>query len=372
MVDMSTDEIGSGIVMISRKARFADTSMDEWTARVVALIEAKVAVLGEIVVTNMRPVGTAAGGSNGTLLFEAEYLGGDGPSKHDLVLRFLPVKGLFHRYAVQEQFDLQHALAQTDVRVPRQLWLDADGTFLTRPGYVMEQVHGASTPMTWMTSGIIADASVADRREMSLEYVRALARIHAVDWQERGLNWLENRATGTRPIERETNWYWDALLWAGGEDYIPRLAPVRDWLIANEPADVATVLCHGDANFGNYLYDGTTVSAVLDWEMAFLGAPECDLSFLKMGDAIIQHDTPWPEGALSYDEMRAEYERISGRTLRHMDYFELFSAYRMAVLNVLAMKHFPAEVLEAFLPVLQRGPAICLARAREMGVPLED
>jgi aminoglycoside phosphotransferase (APT) family kinase protein len=327
---------------------------------------------GDVVVTNVRPVGTAAGGSNGTLLFDAAFNAGSGLVSRPLVLRFLPVKGLFHRYDVRGQFELQRALEASEVPVPKQLWLDETGRFLTRPGYVMEQVAGVSPPMTWMTSGLIAESSADDRRKMTQEYVGALARVHAVDWRGLGLQWLEGRAGGSRPIEREVNWYWDSLIWAdGGGEYPRQLAPVREWLIAHEPSDVDVVLCHGDANLGNYLYDGTEITAVVDWEMGFLGAPECDVSFIKVGDAIMQSETPWPQGALGYDEMRAEYERVSGRTLRHMEYFELFSAYRLAVINVLAMKHFPKEMLDAFMPVLRRGPALCLARAGALGVPLQ-
>lgn len=365
---MDADELGRGIVEISRKARFADTSFDEWATRLNALISAQPGISGEVAVSDVRPVGTAAGGSNGTLLFNASFKQDGAPVARPMVLRFLPVEGLFHRYDVRGQFELQRALEATNVPVPPQIWLDEAGTYLTRPGYIMGQVQGVSTPMTWMTSGIIADASVAERREMSLEYVRALAKIHAVDWETAGLNWLKNRAEGSQPVEREVNWYWDALVWAGNAPYIEMLAPVREWLIANEPDDVDVVLCHGDANFGNYLYDGQKVSAVLDWEMSFLGTPECDLSFLEIGDTIIQSESVWPEGALSYDEMRTEYERISGRKLKHMDYFRLFTAFRTAVINVLAMKHFPAEVLEAYRPVLERGPTLCIERARKLGM----
>jgi hypothetical protein len=55
-----------------------------------------------------------------------------------------------------------------------------------------------------------------------------------------------------------------------------------------------------------------------------------------------------------------------------MDYFELFTALRLAVINVLAMQHFPPEVLAAYLPILQRGPQLCLERARAMGISQTD
>ncbi|WP_299694096.1 phosphotransferase family protein [Hydrocarboniphaga sp.] len=364
---MNTDEIGSGIVAIQRKARFADTSTDEWGVRLRELITSQPGI-SQANVSNVRQVGTAAGGSNGTLLFDADYVVDGQRTDKKLVLRFLPVKGLFHRYDVKAQFDLQKALETSDVPVPKQLWLDQEGRYLQRPGYVMEQVRGGSTPMTWMTSGLIADATPADRRKMTTAFVHALATIHHVDWKAAGLQWLERRATGSRPIEREVNWYWDALIWSKSSVYTDRLEKVRQWLIANEPTDTDTVLCHGDANLGNYLFEGTEITAVVDWEMAFLGSPECDLAFLKCGDQILQSETPWPEGAISYDEMYVEYERFSGRKLKHMDYFEFFCNYRMAVINVLAMGHFPPEVLESFMPVLRRGPELCFKRAQELGI----
>jgi aminoglycoside phosphotransferase (APT) family kinase protein len=370
---LNNDELSAGIVEIQRKARFAGTTAEEWAQRLEALISAQNKNIRDVSVANVRPVGTAAGGSNGTMLFDARYVADEGQKiERNLVLRFLPTEGLFHKYDVSAQFNLQRALEQTDGPVPPQVWLDAEGKFLKRPGYVMEQVPGISTPMAWMTSGLIADAPIAERRRLSLGYVHSLAKIHAVNWRDLDLGWLENRAVGKRPIERETNWYWDALNWSGNKEYLAILSPVRDWLIANEPSDVDVVICHGDANFGNYLYEKGEISAVVDWEMAFLGAPECDISFLKVGDAILLSGVPWPEGVLSYDEMRAEYERVSGRKLRHMEYFELFSAFRLAVINVLAMKHFPAEILESFMPILVRGPELCLARARALGVAFKS
>lgn len=360
---MDADELGSEIVAIQRRARFAEISTDEWSSRLHNLISAQPEVMGDVAVENVRQVGTAAGGSNGTLLFEARYRTAHGLQEKALVLRFLPVKGLFHRYDVRGQFELQRALSKTDVRVPLQVWLDEYGKWLERPGYIMEQVAGVSPPMTWMTSGVLAEAPPAMRRQMVLEYIHALARIHAVDWRALGLQWLEGRAAGTRPVQREVNWYRDALKWSGHERYVEELEPVARLLIDMEPADVDTVLCHGDANLGNYMFDGGRITAVVDWEMAFLGTPECDLSYLEIGDSILQGKTLRPEGVLTHAEMQAEYERVSGRKLRHMPYFLLFTSYRIAVINVLAMKHFPPDVLAAFMPVLESGPSLCLARA---------
>jgi len=367
---MATDAetIGSEIVRIQRQARFADISEREWGRRLEHLIADQADVVGDVRVWDVRQVGTAAGGSNGTLLFRAAFTTAAGAQERELVLRFLPVEGLFHAYDVAGQFNLQRALEGAGVPAPPQLWLDSEGRHLQRPGYVMAMVRGVGPPMTWMTSGVIAEATPDGRRRMTTSYVHTLAKLHALDWRALGLEWLEKRAEGARPIEREVNWYWDSLIWSGVPGFVDDLAPVRTWLIRNEPTDLATVICHGDANLGNYLFDDEQVSAVVDWEMAFLGAPECDLTFLAAGNEILQGDVTPLEGALTYPEMKAEYERVSGRPLRHMAYFELFTAFRIAVINVLAMKHFPPEVLQSFMPVLQLGPRICLERARALGI----
>lgn len=363
---MDDNELGARIVSHSRDARFSGTSQEEWRVRLQSLISAQAEVIGDVSVANVRQVGEAAGGSNGTLLFDASYASKDGAINGKFVLRFLPTEGLFHEYKLETQFGLQKALESTSVPVPAQRWLDAEGAYLVRPGYVMEQVEGVSPPMVWKVAGLIAEASVEDRRLMTTELIRAVADIHKVNWREAGLEWLENRATGENPIEREVNWYWDALTWSGNSEYIESLGPVREWLISNEPQDMDLVLCHGDCNFGNYMFSNNKVTAVIDWEMSFLGAPECDLTFLVAGHDVLGADLPWPEGALSFDDMFAEYERASGRKLRNMDYFFLFSAYRIAVINVLAMKHFPAEALESIMPILKRGPELCIARAKKL------
>lgn len=340
------------IVTLQRLARFGDISNDEWTQRLVSLISDQPEVRGGVVVSNVRPVETRAGGSNGTLLFEASFEGPSGPTRGEYVLRFLPVKGLFKSYDVSGQFKLQRTLAQTDVPVAPQVWLDAEGAYLKTPGYVMGRVRGVSPPMGWRDSGLFAEASASDRRAMMFEQIHVMAKIHAVDWRTLGLDWLEQRAVGVRPMEREINWYWDSLNWAAAKDYIAELAPVRDWLIENEPTDVDVVLCHGDINYGNYIYDGTVVTAVVDWEMAYLGAPEADLVARQASDISFAPDDRWPDGAPTYDEMIAEYERISGRKLRHLEYFRLFCAFRSLVITVLALGHFPEDVRASFQPHL--------------------
>jgi len=363
-----SEQLGSDIVEYSRKARFAGVSAEEWTERLTNLIAAQPNISKPIEVRNVRPVAAAAGGSNGTMLFDTTYTENEERKERSLVLRFLPAAGLFKTYDVRAQFELQRALESTDVPVPAQIWLDEDGEYLKKAGYVMEQVRGTSTPMNWKASGLLVDSPPDVRRKMSLGWVHGIATLHDVDWKAQGLEWLQSRGPGSRPMEREINWYWESLVWAERGEYIDRLAPIRDWLIANEPDDYRVVLCHGDANFGNYLYDDGELTAMVDWEMAFIGAPETDVCFGRIGDESLQGDMPPPEGALDYDDLYAEYERVSGHKLQHMPYFEMFASYRGAVISVLAMNHFPPEILEKLMWALERSVTLCEGRARSMRI----
>ena len=95
----------------------------------------------------------------------------------------------------------------------------------------------------------------------------------------------------------------------------PILSFALCWLRQNAPPETETVLCHGDFRVGNLLVDGVGISAVLDWELAFLGDPVSDVAYLC--------SPPWRFG--NYDkpvggvgqthELIAAYEAASGRNV---------------------------------------------------------
>jgi aminoglycoside phosphotransferase (APT) family kinase protein len=362
------EKLNSEIVERSREARFSKASVAAWGPRVEALIAAREGS-ESVVVSGLRAVDEAAGGSNGTLLFNAQWTSSTGRIETaDLVFRFLPAKGLFHAYDIKAQFDIQNALAHTPVPVPNQRWLDDQGEFLGVPGYVMERVPGRSTPMTWMVNGLYVDASPENRRVMQCAYIEALANIHSVDWRSLGLDFLLARADQSHPIARETQWYWDSLIWSGDDEYVPQLQSIRDWLIENEPLDVDSVLCHGDSNLGNYLFENFKITAVVDWEMAFIGHRECDLAMFIVGNESLQADVPRPEGTLSEQDFIEEYERLSGQTLINWEYYKLFASYRSVVITLLARQHFEGDFLEIFNGITRSSVKAAMSRAAAFGI----
>lgn len=351
-------ELGRRIIEISRKFRLGDTSPAEWTRRLERLLEAQPDLAPPFKVQDVRPLQGGAGSSSGTLFFQASIGGG---TLREYVLRFQPAEKLFHVYDLDGQVRIQRALMGTDVPVPTQCWEDIKGHYLDVPGYVMERAAGEAAPAAWFSEGLIAEADPARRQALVFSFVHALARVHDVDWRGRGLSFLLERGQGVGLLAREISWYWDALDFAGETAAMARLAPIRAWLIDHQPPIDAPVLCHGDANFTNMLFHGDDVSAVIDWEMGFIGAPEADLAYAASSMAAL--GTEMPEGVPTAQEMFAEYERVSGRTLNDMPYYTLFFHFRLSAILNLGMRAFPPEYRQPFQAYIDRSEAQLFERA---------
>jgi aminoglycoside phosphotransferase (APT) family kinase protein len=79
--------------------------------------------------------------------------------------------------------------------------------------------------------------------------------------------------------------------------------------------------------------------AVLDWEMAALGAPEVDLGWMLFmhafwQDMINRHGLPGLPDFMVRSESIALYEEVTGRPARNVDFWEVFAALRFAIVSV--------------------------------------
>lgn len=340
-VTLSPEALGRRIIEINRAARLGSTTPAEWSERIERLMVNQPDINGPIAVRNVRALEGGAGSSSGTLFFEATHTAAGTTVDGRYVLRFRPDQALFHAYDLDGQVRIQRALAETDVPVPRQCWEDISGRFLDVPGYVMERAPGEAAPAAWFAEGLFAVASPEQRGLLINSYLSTLAKIHAVDWRRRGLGFLLERAAGEGLIERELNWYWDGLRQAQEVEALERFEPVRRWLTLNQPPVTKPVLCHGDTNFTNNLFASERVTAVLDWEMAFIGVPEADLAYaLYAMDAL---GGPPLEGIPTPEQMITRYEEISGWKVKHLDYYRLFALYRVVLILTMGKRVFPPD-----------------------------
>jgi hypothetical protein len=107
---------------------------------------------------------------------------------------------------------------------------------------------------------------------------------------------------------------------ASGADPILQLA--LEWLSANVPSDTGpAVVLHGDAGPGNFLYDGSHVAALVDWELTHLGDPMEDLAQIWVR-SLIQPFVPMREVFAAYEAASGTPVDIA-RIKYHRLYFQL-------------------------------------------------
>lgn len=89
-------------------------------------------------------------------------------------------------------------------------------------------------------------------------------------------------------------------------------------------AGESAVLLHGDVGDGNVVYDGTSVSAVLDWERAFVGHPEYDLCRAEARYFLNDWGQPSRFQALLYSGYRSVRDLPDGFDARRRCYLATF------------------------------------------------
>lgn len=203
----------------------------------------------------------------------------------DLVLRKKPPGRLLpSAHAVEREYRVMKALADSGVPVPRMLDLCEDEQVIGTAFFVMQHVPGRL-----MGSRFAEHGSLEERRAINDDLVRVLARLHRVDWRAAG---LEGFGRPDRYFERQTA-RWAAQWEAARTEPAGDMEALRGWLEAHLPADGEAAIVHGDYRLGNVLVHPVEprVVAVLDWELATIGHPLADLAYLCVG-----HHLPPQEG----------------------------------------------------------------------------
>ena len=226
--------------------------------------------------------------------------------------------------------------------VPTAPWWEPDPTALGSPFFVMERVDGivASDNPPYVFGGWVVDLGPEGRKQLEDGVVQVLAGLHAIDVTAADVGFLERPEYGETPLDQHLGyqrWYYD---WARGDRRFTQIDRALDWLEANRPEDEGpTVLNWGDARLGNTMFrDGVPV-AVLDWEMAALGAPEVDLAwavhlhdFFK--DLAVRFEMDPLEDFFPRDRVIATYEALTGRPVQNYDYYEVFAAVRYSIVSI--------------------------------------
>ena len=276
--------------------------------------------------------------STETYLFDLQQDGGDGPTTlKQLVFRRPPDVGLYPDYDLTRQVMVMNRLRDTPITVPTVCWLDRDGEDLGTPYYVMEQlptIGTASDFPSYHSQGLYFDASPEQRATMWWGCVQAIADVHALDWRSLRLEKLLMPQRGARPLEQVVEYCDELLTWGAPESRRQELVDAVAWLRENIYEPEHLVLCWGDSRLSNILYGPQyEVTAVLDWEIAYIGDHEADLAWLLFVDwACSEYEgVPRLAGTPGREETVARYEQMSGRAVRNLRYNEVLAAVELGI-----------------------------------------
>jgi aminoglycoside phosphotransferase (APT) family kinase protein len=225
-----------------------------------------------------------------------------------------------------------------DIPVPAWIGLEEDPSLLGAPFLVMGRVIGqsASQRPNYNLQGFLVDFTPEQRRQTWSNAIQAMARLHALDWRD-GFTFLDRPAWGEAGLGQYIGYMVEWHRAAGQGRAMPIVDTALDYVLKHAPADADTCVLWGDPTPSNTMFrpDGE-VAALIDWELAALGPPELDVAWWLYFDDLFSRRfgvTRLP-GLPSRDETIAIYEAAAARKLRHMDYYDIVAALRMALVAV--------------------------------------
>ncbi len=255
----------------------------------------------------------------------------------DYVLRRKPPGELLKSaHAVDREFRVISALANTDVPVPQAFCLCEDDDIIGSMFYVMEYLEGR---VFWDPT--LPEASNNEERGAIYDEMnRVLAALHSVDVDAVGLS---DYGRPGNYFERQVG-RWTKQYRASETEHCEPMEALISWLADNIPADDGSnSLVHGDYRLDNLMFHPTEprVIAVLDWELSTLGHPLADLAYQLMpwqlpssGSFMGMADINRADFGLPTDEAYIEaYCRRTGRTgIDNWNFYMAFCFFRLAAI----------------------------------------
>jgi aminoglycoside phosphotransferase (APT) family kinase protein len=235
--------------------------------------------------------------------------------------------GTFEDYDLVVQHAAQLAAADAGVPIAAPLQTETDPTWLGMPFTVMPRVDGRIIGEAPPFDDWLVGLGPAAQAELHEHLLHALVAIHGAD--------VDQAIAGGVPVRDDAAelGYWEHYLqWSSDGDPVPELVNALAWCRTHAPrrSDAPRVLRWGDVRLGNIVFgDDLRPRAILDWDMAAIGAPEHDIAWFTMLDFVIATVTGQRvKGFPDRSALIARYEQLAGRSLMHFDWYETFALVR--------------------------------------------
>lgn len=327
---------------MQRSSRDASTLPDRLAGWLATVLPA-----GADPVVTMHSGIDANGMSSETLILDVDWTE-DGQAQHgEYVARVAPAEQdlpVFAHYELQDQYDAMRIVGeQSSVPVPTVRWMEPTGEVLGTPFFLMDRIDGV-VPQDVLPYNFgdnwLHDASREDQRRLQDNSARVLADLHSIpdaattfDFLDPARHGHEGETLVERNLARTQEWYEFAVKDIGRSPMVER---ALTWLAANIPSNDDAVLVWGDARIGNMMYRDFEPVAVLDWEMAAIGPRELDVSWMAFAHSVFESITgvmgmPGMPHFLHEDDLKAEYERITGVTLGDLQWYHVYNGVQWCI-----------------------------------------
>jgi aminoglycoside phosphotransferase (APT) family kinase protein len=232
------------------------------------------------------------------------------------------------------EYRVMTALADTRVPVPATYLLAEQAEGADAPGapfYLMEKVTGT----VYRTAEQTADLGAAWAVAISHDLIDVLAALHRLDPVRVGLGDF-GRPDGflDRQVRR-----WQKQLAASRSRDIAGIDELSATLANSIPATQRPAIVHGDYKLDNVIISADSVAAVVDWEMATLGDPLCDVGLFNVywdrSVEVVSAVSPisaaagFPPAA----ELLDRYAAASGLDLSPLPWYEALGCFKLAVIS---------------------------------------
>ena len=194
----------------------------------------------------------------------------------ELVLRKKPSgKLLPGAHAIDREYTIISALSKVGFPVPQTILYCSDIAVIGTEFYLTRYLTGRI-----FRDPLLPGIMPEERREIYLEMIRVLAKLHTFKPKDLG---LENYARNDKNYYLRQIQTWTRNYKASETSRIQSMENLIEWLPKNVPeasSDLVTI-CHGDYRLENIIFHETEprILAVLDWELSTLGHPYSDLGY---------------------------------------------------------------------------------------------
>jgi aminoglycoside phosphotransferase (APT) family kinase protein len=295
-------------------------------------------ITGLFTLTDIRSL--AGGSSKEQFAFRLRWRDSTGSDRDDqLALRMRPAASIVETHPLREFQALQ--AVKNVIPVPAVFWIDPDGTELGQPALIYGFCEGITKPPSTGPYTPRGGFGPHYRALLAPQFLRYFAELAKLDWSKADMSGFDAPPAGSNAgVITALNW-WERVWEEDSLEPVPLMTLAAAWLRANAPAIDHVSLVHQDFRGGNFLFDPNDgrITAVLDWELAFLGDRHADLAFFMspLFSELDENGTLLMGGLMERERFLEAYERLSGLPVdrQRLAYYDVFSCWRGAV-NALA------------------------------------